>query len=295
MSKKLVITSVVVVLVLGGAVVLYLLTRTELPPGFACGNGRLEAKEIDIATKYPGRIKTVLADEGDAVNAGEIVATMDTAPFEAQLRAAEAKIREARDNRRTALAEVTVKQTELVYAAKEYKRSKELVVRGAIKAVTQRYGNVVALDSVDLEIPARRMIGLIGPDGVEKSTLLGMIAAVRRIQAGDVRVLDTDMADARFRNSVFARVAYMPQGLGRNLYPTLSIFENIDFFGRLFGQSREEREWRIGELFASTDLTPFRDRPAGKLSGGMKQKLGLCCSLIDDPDLLISRRTDDRS
>ena len=70
-------------------------------------------------------------------------------------------------------------------------------------------------------------------------------------------------------------IAYLPQGLGKNLYPTLSIFENVDFFGRLFGQSREEREWRIDDLFASTDLTPFRDRPAGKLSGGMKQKLGL--------------------
>ncbi len=67
----------------------------------------------------------------------------------------------------------------------------------------------------------------------------------------------------------------------------MSIFENVDFFGRLFGQSREEREWRIDDLFASTDLEPFRDRPAGKLSGGMKQKLGLCCSLIHDPDLLI--------
>jgi ABC-type sulfate/molybdate transport systems ATPase subunit len=67
----------------------------------------------------------------------------------------------------------------------------------------------------------------------------------------------------------------------------LSIFENADFFGRLFGQSREEREWRIKDLFASTDLIPFRDRPAGKLFGGMKQKLGLCCSLIHDPDLLI--------
>ena len=131
------------------------------------------------------------------------------------------------------------------------------------------------------------MIGLIGPDGVGKSTLLGIIAGVRRIQTGEVMVLGGNIADARFRNSVFARVAYLPQGLGKNLYPTLSIFENIDFFGRLFGQSREEREWRIQELLASTDLTPFRDRPAGKLSGGMKQKLGLCCSLIHDPDLLI--------
>ena len=79
----------------------------------------------------------------------------------------------------------------------------------------------------------------------------------------------------------------MPQGLGKNLYPTLSVFENIDFFGRLFGHGRAERERRIAELLESTGLAPFADRPAGKLSGGMKQKLGLCCALIHDPDLLI--------
>src|SRR5690606_3775998 len=81
--------------------------------------------------------------------------------------------------------------------------------------------------------------------------------------------------------------AYMPQGLGKNLYPTLSVFENVDFFGRLFGHARKERERRIHELLAATGLDPFPDRPAGKLSGGMKQKLGLCCALIHDPDLLI--------
>jgi ribosome-dependent ATPase len=157
----------------------------------------------------------------------------------------------------------------------------------SLEGVSQHYGKAIALEGVTLDFPSQKMIGLIGPDGVGKSTMLGMIAGVRRIQSGKVIVLGGDIADARFRNSVSSRIAYLPQGLGKNLYPTLSIFENVDFFGRLFGQSREEREWRIQELFASTDLTPFRDRPAGKLSGGMKQKLGLCCSLIHDPDLLI--------
>ncbi len=157
----------------------------------------------------------------------------------------------------------------------------------SVKDVSQRYGAAVALDAINLDIPAQKMIGVIGPDGVGKSTLLGIIAGVRRLQSGAVQVLGGDIDDARFRTIVSSRVAYLPQGLGKNLYPTLSIFENCDFFGRLFGQSREEREWRIKDLFASTDLTPFRDRPAGKLSGGMKQKLGLCCSLIHDPDLLI--------
>lgn len=157
----------------------------------------------------------------------------------------------------------------------------------SVKQVTQRYGKAVALDDISLDFPAQKMIGLIGPDGVGKSTLLGIIAGVRRLQTGSVEVLGGNIVDARFRNTVSSRIAYLPQGLGKNLYPTLSIFENVDFFGRLFGQSREEREWRIQDLLASTDLTPFRDRPAGKLSGGMKQKLGLCCSLIHDPDLLI--------
>jgi ribosome-dependent ATPase len=156
-----------------------------------------------------------------------------------------------------------------------------------VSGVSQSYGKAVALDDVTLDIPAEKMIGLIGPDGVGKSTLLGMLAGVRKIQAGQVEVLGGDIGDRRFRTSVAERIAYLPQGLGKNLYPTLSIFENIDFFGRLFGQSREEREWRIDDLLTSTDLIPFRDRPAGKLSGGMKQKLGLCCSLIHDPDLLI--------
>jgi len=153
--------------------------------------------------------------------------------------------------------------------------------------VTHTYGKAVALDGISLDIPANKMIGLIGPDGVGKSTLLAILAGVRKLQKGQAEVLGGNIDDPRFRKSVSARIAYLPQGLGKNLYPTLSIFENVDFFGRLFGQSREEREWRMDDLFASTDLTPFRDRPAGKLSGGMKQKLGLCCSLIHDPDLLI--------
>jgi ribosome-dependent ATPase len=131
------------------------------------------------------------------------------------------------------------------------------------------------------------MIGLVGPDGVGKSTLLALIAGVRKIQQGAVEVLGGDMARSSHRAAVCPRIAYMPQGLGKNLYPTLSVFENVDFFGRLFGQSQKERAWRIEELLVSTGLAPFADRPAGKLSGGMKQKLGLCCSLIHDPDLLI--------
>ncbi len=156
-----------------------------------------------------------------------------------------------------------------------------------LDGLTQRYGKVKALDEVTISIPADCMVGLIGPDGVGKSTLLGIIAGARQNQSGSAIVLGGDIADASHRASVCPRIAYMPQGLGKNLYPDLSVRENIEFFGRLFGQSRDERKWRIAELLDSTGLAPFEDRPAKKLSGGMRQKLGLCCSLIHDPDLLI--------
>ena len=156
-----------------------------------------------------------------------------------------------------------------------------------LQRVGLRYGKNQALDGIDLELPAGCMVGLIGPDGVGKSSLFSLIAGARIIQEGSVEVLGGDMADAHHRRAICPRVAYMPQGLGRNLYPTLSVFENVEFFARLFGQGRAEREQRINDLLSATGLVAFADRPAGKLSGGMKQKLGLCCALIHDPDLLI--------
>jgi ribosome-dependent ATPase len=156
-----------------------------------------------------------------------------------------------------------------------------------VKAVSHRYGATVSLDDVTIDIPARIMVGVIGPDGVGKSTLLALIAGVRTIQQGEVLVFDKNVTDQRNLKAIRGRIAYMPQGLGRNLYPTLSVFENIDFFGRLFGQGAEERRARITELLTATGMEKFEARPAGKLSGGMKQKLSLCCALINDPDLLI--------
>jgi ribosome-dependent ATPase len=153
--------------------------------------------------------------------------------------------------------------------------------------VSLRYGKVTALDAVTLDVPAGCMAGLIGPDGVGKSSLLSLIAGARALQSGGVEVLGGDMGSAAHRRAVCPRIAYLPQGLGKNLYPTLSVFENIDFFARLFGQGHAERERRIAELVGSVGLAPFVDRPAGKLSGGMKQKLGLCCALVHDPDLVI--------
>ncbi|MDO9308400.1 MAG: ATP-binding cassette domain-containing protein, partial [Deltaproteobacteria bacterium] len=156
-----------------------------------------------------------------------------------------------------------------------------------LQGVSQRYGKTLALAAVDLDLPAGCMVGVIGPDGVGKSSLFSLVAGSRAIQSGQIDVLGGNMADRRHRRAVCPRIAYMPQGLGRNLYPTLSVLENVEFFARLFGHGRQERERRIAGLLAATGLAPFADRPAGKLSGGMKQKLGLCCALIHDPDLLI--------
>lgn len=156
-----------------------------------------------------------------------------------------------------------------------------------LEHVGQQFGATIALRDISLAIPARRMVGLIGPDGVGKSSLLSLIAGARIIEQGNVMVLGGDMRDVHHRREVCPKIAWMPQGLGKNLYHTLSVYENVDFFARLFGHDKAERELRINELLQSTGLAPFRDRPAGKLSGGMKQKLGLCCALIHDPQLLI--------
>ena len=156
-----------------------------------------------------------------------------------------------------------------------------------VRDLSQLYGSVAALDQ-RVGFPARRPAGR-----VDWPRRRGQIFTARdprrrtRIQQGEVRVLGVDTASATARTSVCPRIAYMPQGLGKNLYPDLSVKENIEFFSRLFAQSREERAFRIRELLESTGLAPFADRPAKKLSGGMRQKLGLCCALIHDPDLLI--------
>ena len=150
-----------------------------------------------------------------------------------------------------------------------------------------RFGKAVALDAVSLDVPAGCMVGFIGPDGVGKSSLFSLVAGARVIQSRQIEVLGGDMGNRHHRRAVCPRVAYMPQGLGKNLYATLSVSENLDFFASLFGHGFKERKRRIGKLLLATGLLPFADRPAGKLSGGMKQKLGLCCALIHDPELLI--------
>ena len=156
-----------------------------------------------------------------------------------------------------------------------------------LSGVSHRYRDTRALEDVNLRLPAGCISGLIGADGAGKSTLLGLAAGVRRPQQGQLQVLGANLREPAQRTGISRRIAYMPQGLGRNLYATLSVRENLDFFGRLFGQDRQTRAERIAELTQATGLAAFVDRPVMQLSGGMKQKLGLCCALIHDPDLVI--------
>lgn len=155
------------------------------------------------------------------------------------------------------------------------------------RGIHHRYGDLEALRDISFELPAGTRCGLIGPDGAGKSSLLGLIAGVKRLQEGELDVLGGPIRKRSHRASLYPRIAFMPQGLGGNLYPELSISENIRFFATLFGLSRAECEARMHTLLDATDLARFAERPAGKLSGGMKQKLGLCCALIHEPDLLI--------
>ena len=119
-------------LLAGGAVAWWFLSRPGLPEGFASGNGRLEATEYYISSKYPGRIKEVFFNEGDTVEAGQVVARMDTSALDAQLRESEADIKTAQESKNVALAQVDVNQAKYNYAAKQYSRSRQLVGRGAV-------------------------------------------------------------------------------------------------------------------------------------------------------------------
>lgn len=157
----------------------------------------------------------------------------------------------------------------------------------AVEHLSHSYGKTTALYDVSLRIPRGATVGLIGPDGVGKSTLLSLIAGVKIIQTGSVQVFDLNVAEKKARDALSHKIAFMPQGLGKNLYLTLSIYENIDFHARLFGLNKPQRQARIQRLLNATGLAPFADRAAGKLSGGMKQKLSLCCALVHSPDLLI--------
>lgn len=159
------------------------------------------------------------------------------------------------------------------------------VVRAA--GFTKRYRRRVACDGVDLEVLPGEVHGLIGPDGAGKSSLMKAIAGVLAFEAGCVEVFGHPVDSERAAERIKHRVGFMPQGLGLNLYPELSVEENVDFFARLRLVPESDLAIRKQRLLAITRLDRSRDRPMKNLSGGMKQKLGLICTLIHEPALLI--------
>ena len=142
---------------------------------------------------------------------------------------------------------------------------------------------VLALDGVTAEAAIGRVTGLIGPDGAGKTTLMRLVAGLLRVQSGRITVLGTDVAADPLR--VQGQLGYMPQRFG--LYEDLSVRENLDLYADLQGVTPSERPERYAELLHMTGLGPFIARMAGRLSGGMKQKLGLACTLVRPPELLL--------
>ena len=156
-----------------------------------------------------------------------------------------------------------------------------------INDLSHFYDDKCVLKDITLSLPEGATLGIIGPDGVGKSTLLSLISGIKLIQSGSIYALNRDLRTPLERMRVLSDIAFMPQGLGRKIYPTLSVYENVDFCARLHNVSCELRTHRINELLNSTGLLQFKRRKAQQLSGGMRQKLALCCSLVQAPKILI--------
>ncbi len=156
-----------------------------------------------------------------------------------------------------------------------------------VAGFTKKYRQKVAVRSVDFKIMPGEIYGLIGPDGGGKSSLMKAMAGVLAFEGGNVTLFDTRIDSERAAESVKYRIGFMPQGLGLNLYPNLTVEENIDFFARLRLVPDKVLDQRKQKLLHITRLDRFRDRPMKNLSGGMKQKLGLVCTLIHEPELVI--------
>lgn len=152
-----------------------------------------------------------------------------------------------------------------------------------ISGLTKKYGNTVAIDDISMKIAPHQIYGLVGPDGAGKTSLFRIICGILRPTRGTVRVLGKDIVSCS--EQVKQDLGYMPQKFA--LYADLTVKENLDFFADLFKASRVDLEERKIQLLEFANLARFRERLAGNLSGGMKQKLALCCTLIHTPRLLV--------
>lgn len=153
--------------------------------------------------------------------------------------------------------------------------------------ITKKYKKTLAIDNISLKIPERSLTCIVGPDGAGKSTILKILAGVLRFDTGYLSLFGKEIKKMNDFEKLKDVIAFMPQGLGVNLYQKLSIEENIDFFSDLHNIDKKTREERKKILLKATGLLNFRDRQVFKLSGGMKQKLGICCSLIHSPKIII--------
>ncbi|HTO78598.1 MAG TPA: ABC transporter ATP-binding protein [Methylocystis sp.] len=152
-----------------------------------------------------------------------------------------------------------------------------------VRNLTKRFGCVAAVGGLNLDCAKGEVFGFVGPDGSGKTTIMRLLAAVMTPDEGSIAIDGVDVvADPE---SARSHISYMPQRFG--LYEDLTVDENINFFADLFGIARGVRDERAARLLAASGMTPFRDRHAGQLSGGMKQKLGLACSLIHTPKVLL--------
>ena len=160
-----------------------------------------------------------------------------------------------------------------------------IVVARDLRKTFQRAGgqSVQAVDGVTMQVRQGELTALVGPDGAGKTSLLRMMAGLLTIDEGTLQVLGHDVAAEP--QAVQDRISYMPQRFG--LYEDLSVQENLDLYADLHGVPQEVRRERFASMLQMTDLARFTARPAGKLSGGMKQKLGLACTLVRSPDLLL--------
>ena len=163
--------------------------------------------------------------------------------------------------------------------------STDVVVR--VSGFVKRYKHHLAVDGLDFTVNRGEIYGLIGPDGAGKSTVMKAIAGVLGYEGGSAEVFGIVVDSERAAEQVKRRIGFLPQGLGLNLYPELSVEENIDFFARLRLVSEADLRERKARLLAITRLERFRTRLMKQLSGGMKQKLGLICTLIHEPELAI--------
>ena len=153
----------------------------------------------------------------------------------------------------------------------------------SVAGLTRTFGELKALDALSFDVAAGELFGIVGPDGAGKTTALRILAGVMRPTSGDATIAGASVT--RDPERVKHHIAYMSQRFG--LYGDLTVAENIEFYADLYGVPRAHRAPRLERLYAFSHLGPFKDRLAANLSGGMKQKLSLCCALIHEPELLL--------